>query len=290
MITIKGLGTALVTPFRGGAVDYESYRMLVRRQVEGGVDFLVPLGSTAETPCLSDEEKRELVKITVEESDGKPVVAGVGSNSLPATVANMRNLEKFGVDAYLVVTPFYNKPTQNGLYEYFRAVADSTDRQIVMYNVPSRTGVNMTAETSLKLSAVKNITSIKEASGNVAQIIDIKRDAPEGFTVLSGDDDQTLPLMASGADGVISVASNIAPAKLKAMISAIGRCDLREAIELNNQLYPLFHACFVECNPIPVKAALSILGLCEAEMRLPLTEATESTRALMREVLKHIEL
>lgn len=158
-----------------------------------------------------------------------------------------------------------------------------------MYNVPSRTGVNMTAETSLKLSAVKNITSIKEASGNVAQIIDIKRDAPEGFTVLSGDDDQTLPLMASGADGVISVASNITPAKLKAMISAIGRCDLREAIALNNQLYPLFHACFVECNPIPVKAALSILGLCEAEMRLPLTEATESTRALMKEVLKHID-
>ena len=290
MITIKGLGTALVTPFRGGAVDYEAYRMLVRRQVEGGVDFLVPLGSTAETPCLSDEEKRELVKITVEESKGKPVVAGVGSNSLPATIANMRNLEKFGVDAYLVVTPFYNKPTQNGLYEYFRAVADSTDRQIIMYNVPSRTGVNMTAETSLKLSAVRNITSIKEASGNVAQIIDIKRDAPEGFTVLSGDDDQTLPLMASGADGVISVASNVAPAKLKAMISAIGRCDLREVIELNNQLYPLFHACFVECNPIPVKAALSILGLCEAEMRLPLTEATESTRALMKEVLKYIDL
>ena len=163
MITIKGLGTALVTPFRGGAVDYEAYRMLVRRQVEGGVDFLVPLGSTAETPCLSDEEKQELVKITMEESKGKPVVAGVGSNSLPATIANMRNLEKFGVDAYLVVTPFYNKPTQNGLYEYFRAVADSTDRQIIMYNVPSRTGVNMTAETSLKLSAVRNITSIKDA-------------------------------------------------------------------------------------------------------------------------------
>lgn len=285
----KGLGTALVTPFLSGQVDYESYRALVRRQVESGVDFLVPLGSTAETPCLTDEEKVEIIRITKSGSAGKPVIAGVGANSLSATVHNMRVLDEVKPDAYLVVVPFYNKPTQEGLYQYFKAVAAETDRPIVLYNVPGRTGLNMKTETTLRLAEIPNIVAIKEASGNVSQIIDIKRQAPDGFTVLSGNDDQTLPLMASGIDGVISVASNVVPDLMVSLVKAVNDSDLREAIRLNNKLMPLYHACFAESNPIPVKAALSIMGLCTDEMRLPLTPATESTRVLLKNVLQDCE-
>lgn len=289
MIFFKGLGTALVTPFKDGSVDYDAYRVLVRRQVAAGVDFLVPLGSTAETPCLSDEEKQELLKITREEAAGLPVVAGVGSNSLTATVRNMRVLDPYGADAYLVVVPFYNKPVQEGLYQYFKAVAGETDRQVILYNVPGRTGTNMKTETVLRLAELPNVSAVKEASGDVNQIIDIKRLAPEGFSVLSGNDDQTLPLMASGCDGVISVASNVAPEAIKALTEAVFRSDLKEAVRLNNSLMPLYNACFVESNPIPVKAAMSLMGYCSAEMRLPLTEAVQSTKDLLSEVIAGVE-
>lgn len=289
MIFFKGLGTALVTPFKDGSVDYDAYRVLVRRQVAAGVDFLVPLGSTAETPCLSDEEKQELLKITREEAAGLPVVAGVGSNSLTATVRNMRVLDPYGADAYLVVVPFYNKPVQEGLYQYFKAVAGETDRQVILYNVPGRTGTNMKTETVLRLAELPNVSAVKEASGDVNQIIDIKRLAPEGFSVLSGNDDQILPLMASGCDGVISVASNVAPEAVKALTEAVFRSDLKEAVRLNNSLMPLYKACFVESNPIPVKAAMSLMGYCSAEMRLPLTEAVQSTKDLLSEVIAGIE-
>ncbi|MGM9741793.1 MAG: 4-hydroxy-tetrahydrodipicolinate synthase [Candidatus Cryptobacteroides sp.] len=288
MISFKGLGTALVTPFRDGSVDYDAYRVLVTRQVAAGVDFLVPLGSTAETPCLSDEEKQELLKITKEEAAGLPVVAGVGSNSLAATVRNMRVLDPYGADAYLVVVPFYNKPVQEGLYQYFKAVAGETDRQVILYNVPGRTGTNMKTETVLRLAELPNVSAVKEASGDVSQIIDIKRLAPVGFSVLSGNDDQTLPLMASGCDGVISVASNVAPEAIKALTEAVFRSDLKEAVRLNNSLMPLYKACFVESNPIPVKAAMSLMGYCSAEMRLPLTEAVQSTKDLLSEVIADI--
>ena len=289
MIFFKGLGTALVTPFKDGSVDYDAYRVLVRRQVAAGVDFLVPLGSTAETPCLSDEEKQELLKITREEAAGLPVVAGVGSNSLTATVRNMRVLDPYGADAYLVVVPFDNKPVQEGLYEYFKAVAGETDRQVILYNVPGRTGTNMKTETVLRLAELPNVSAVKEASGDVNQIIDIKRLAPEGFSVLSGNDDQILPLMASGCDGVISVASNVAPEAVKALTEAVFRSDLKEAVRLNNSLMPLYNACFVESNPIPVKAAMSLMGYCSAEMRLPLTEAVQSTKDLLSEVIAGVE-
>ena len=283
------MGTALVTPFKDGSVDYDAYRVLVRRQVAAGVDFLVPLGSTAETPCLSDEEKQELLKITMEEAAGLPVVAGVGSNSLTATVRNMRVLDPYGADAYLVVVPFYNKPVQEGLYQYFKAVAGETDRQVILYNVPGRTGTNMKTETVLRLAELPNVSAVKEASGDVNQIIDIKRLAPEGFSVLSGNDDQILPLMASGCDGVISVASNVAPEAVKALTEAVFRSDLKEAVRLNNSLMPLYNACFVESNPIPVKAAMSLMGYCSAEMRLPLTEAVQSTKDLLSEVIAGVE-
>lgn len=290
MVDFKGLATALVTPFVDGEVDWKAFRNLVRRQVEAGVDFLVPLGSTAETPCLTDAEKVKILEIAREESNGLPIVAGAGSNSLTATVQNMRLLDGHGADAYLIVVPFYNKPTQEGLYQYFKAVAEETDRQVILYNVPGRTGTNMKTETTLRLAEIPNVTAVKEASGDIAQIIDIKRQAPEGFTVLSGNDDQTLPLMACGADGVISVASNMAPKQMKALTRAVAASDLKEAIRLNNSLMPLYHACFVESNPIPAKAALSLMGLCRDEMRLPLLPATEGTRTLLADVLRKLQL
>lgn len=290
MVDFKGLATALVTPFVDGEVDWKAFRNLVRRQVEAGVDFLVPLGSTAETPCLTDAEKVKILEIAREESNGLPIVAGAGSNSLTATVQNMRLLDGHGADAYLIVVPFYNKPTQEGLYQYFKAVAEETDRQVILYNVPGRTGTNMKPETTLRLAEIPNVTAVKEASGDLAQIIDIKRQAPEGFTVLSGNDDQTLPLMACGADGVISVASNMAPKQMKALTRAVAASDLKEAIRLNNSLMPLYHACFVESNPIPAKAALSLMGLCRDEMRLPLLSATGGTRTLLADVLRKLEL
>lgn len=290
MVDFKGLATALVTPFVDGEVDWKAFRNLVRRQVEAGVDFLVPLGSTAETPCLTDAEKVKILEIAREESNGLPIVAGAGSNSLTATVQNMRLLDGHGADAYLIVVPFYNKPTQEGLYQYFKAVAEETGRQVILYNVPGRTGTNMKTETTLRLAEIPNITAVKEASGDLAQIIDIKRQAPEGFTVLSGNDDQTLPLMACGADGVISVASNMAPKQMKALTRAVAASDLKEAIRLNNSLMPLYHACFVESNPIPAKAALSLMGLCRDEMRLPLLPATGGTRTLLADVLRKLEL
>lgn len=290
MVDFKGLATALVTPFVDGEVDWKAFRNLVRRQVEAGVDFLVPLGSTAETPCLTDAEKVKILEIAREESNGLPIVAGAGSNSLTATVQNMRLLDGHGADAYLIVVPFYNKPTQEGLYQYFKAVAEETDRQVILYNVPGRTGTNMKTDTTLRLAEIPNITAVKEASGDIAQIIDIKRQAPEGFTVLSGNDDQTLPLMACGADGVISVASNVAPEQMKALTRAVAASDLKEAIRLNNSLMPLYHACFVESNPIPAKAALSLMGLCSDEMRLPLLPATGGTRTLLADVLRKLQL
>ena len=290
MVDFKGLATALVTPFVDGEVDWKAFRNLVRRQVEAGVEFLVPLGSTAETPCLTDAEKVKILEIAREESNGLPIVAGAGSNSLTATVRNMRLLDGHGADAYLIVVPFYNKPTQEGLYQYFKAVAEETDRQVILYNVPGRTGTNMKTETTLRLAEIQNITAVKEASGNLAQIIDIKRQAPEGFAVLSGNDDQTLPLMACGADGVISVASNVAPKQMKALTRAVAASDLKEAIRLNNSLMPLYHACFVESNPIPAKAALSLMGLCRDEMRLPLLPATGGTRTLLADVLRKLQL
>ena len=290
MVDFKGLATALVTPFVDGEVDWQAFRNLVRRQVEAGVDFLVPLGSTAETPCLTDAEKVKILEIAREESNGLPIVAGAGSNSLTATVRNMRLLDGHGADAYLIVVPFYNKPTQEGLYQYFKAVAEETDRQVILYNVPGRTGTNMKTETTLRLAEIPNITAVKEASGNLAQIIDIKRQAPEGFAVLSGNDDQTFPVMKAGGDGVISVASNIAPVQMVALTEAMMEGRIEVAEDLDKRLSPLFHSCFVESNPIPVKAGLNLVGLCSGEMRLPLTEAVLSTVEAMRKAIEGLEI
>ena len=283
---LHGCGTALVTPFKDGKIDYEAYKSLVRRQVEAGVHFLVPLGTTAETPCLDDDEKCEILRLTRELCPDRPVVAGAGTNSPAATIRNIRLLEPYGPDAFLIVVPFYNKPTQEGIFEYFRAVAAATDRDIVAYNVPGRTGVNMSAETTLRLAEIPNVVAVKEASGNLEQVGKILAGKPSDFSVLSGNDDQTLQIMEAGGDGVISVASDIAPELMVELVNALSDKDFETAHKINDRLDPLFRACFVESNPIPVKAGLNLLGLCSPEIRLPLTEAVPSTFDAMRKAME----
>ena len=292
MVKFEGCGTALVTPFfADGNVDINAYAKLIDRQAASGVDFLVALATTGETPTLSVDEKVTLLRITYEHAvfKGKrlPILVGCGSNSVAGTLANMEALApcKDMVDAWLVVVPFYNKPTQEGQYRYFRTIAEHSDKPIVIYNVPGRTGANMTADTCLRLSSVPGIIGIKEASGKYDQIAGILKGAPDGFAVLSGDDDMTLSIMEIGAKGVISVASNIMPDKVSAMTAAALKGDFAEAHRIDDSLKPLYKACFVESNPIPAKAALSLLGLCGDKMRLPLTSATDGTYELLRSIL-----
>ena len=289
-LKLAGCGTALVTPFKGGAVDYDAYASLVDRQVNAGVHFLVPLGTTGETPCLEFSERMKILELTMEHSAGKPVVVGGGTNSLAQTLDGIRKLESLDPDAYLIVVPYYNKPTQTGLYEYFKAVAESTEKGIVLYNVPGRTGANLKAETTLRLAEIPNIIAVKEASGNYAQISEIIRNAPDGFSVLSGNDEETLSLMATGADGIVSVASNIDPEDMVKLAEALMADDIRTARMLHHRLTPLFRNCFVESNPIPVKAAMAAMGLIENTLRLPLCSASESTYSLMESTVKELGL
>ena len=288
-INLSGCGTALVTPFKNGAVDFDAYRALVRRQVAGGIDFLVPLGTTAETPTLTADEKVELFKATREEAPGKILVAGVGSNSLQGTLANIELLTPYRPDAWLVVVPFYNKPSQEGIYQYYKAVSEATDIPVLMYNVPGRTGVNMEASTCIRLAKLPNIIGVKEASSRYGQISEIIRGTEnEDFQVLSGNDGETLSLMATGAKGVISVASNVAPELMVALTDAMAAFNITEARRLHHLLTPLFNACFVESNPTPTKLALEIMGYCSKDVRLPLVPASEKTKELMTDVIKEI--
>ena len=282
----KGCATALLTPFKDDrSVDFDAYATLVRRQVEGGVDFLVPLGTSAETPTLNREEKKEILKITKKEAPRLPLLVGCGSNSINATLENISSIEY--ADALLIVVPFYNKPTQEGIYQYYKALAEKTELPIIMYNVPGRTGVKMSAETALRIAFdVKTVIGIKEASGDISQVKTIIERCPENFTVLSGDDDMTFDLINAGAQGVISVASNVLPAQVSQMVHLALEGHKAEARQLNEKLYPLFKGCFVESNPIPAKEALHQLGLCSAKMRLPLTEASEKTKELIYNILK----
>ncbi len=289
-LVLSGCGTALVTPFRDREVDYAAFSGLLDRQMAAGVHFLVPLGTTGETPCLEEEERIKILQLAKEKCPDRPVIVGGGTNSLAQTVRSMKLLEPYGPDAFLIVVPYYNKPTQEGIYEYFKAVADASDKPIVMYNVPSRTGVNMTAETALRLAETENIVAVKEASGNYAQISEIIRCAPEGFSVLSGNDDETLSLMATGAAGVISVASNIAPALMVRMTEALLSGNMPEARELHHRLTPLFRNCFIESNPVPVKAGLAAMGLLAEEFRLPLVPGTRKTYETMRRTIEELGL
>lgn len=291
MREIGGCGTALITPFDDNyEVDYESFRALVRRQLDAGIDFLVPLGTTGETPCLEENEKERLLETVMELNDSKvPVVAGAGSNSTKHVIASISILSKYKPDAFLVVVPYYNKPTQEGIYKHFKAISEATSTPLILYNIPGRTGTNMTVETTLRLAELKNIVSVKEASGNYEQISEIIRLAPHGFSVLSGNDDVTFPLMCIGAKGVISVASNIAPSPIVRMTKLVSDGDTREAALLHHRLMPLFKACFVESNPIAVKSGLALSGLIRNRLRLPLTTSLKETDRLMEGILKEIE-
>lgn len=286
-LDLHGCGTALLTPFKGGEVDYESFAATVDWQVETGIDFLVPLGTTGETPTLTESEKLQVLEVTLQHAKGRPVMAGVGSNSLTGTLANIRLLQD--ADAFLVVVPFYNKPPQRGMYQYFKAVAESTDKPIVLYNVPGRTGSNIEAETVLKLAQdVPNIVGIKEASGKMDQAMKILSGKPDGFGLLSGNDDDTFELMKAGAAGVISVASNVFPSAMADFVHALEAGKYDEAEKMNARLKPLFKALFVEPNPIPAKAAMAQLGLMENSLRLPLVPATPETEALLQQTLKEL--
>lgn len=289
-INLTGCGTALITPFKNGEVDYDAFAALVDRQIEAGIDYLVPLGTTGETPCLEDDERIKVLQIAKAHSQGRPVVVGGGTNSLQHTIRSMQMLEPYGVDAFLIVVPYYNKPTQEGQYQYFKAVAEATEKPIVLYNVPGRTGVNMSAETTLRLAEIENIVAIKEASGDREQIEKIIANAPEGFQVLSGNDDDTLWMMQQGGAGIISVASNVAPKHLADFTTAIRNGEMEKAEAINAELTPLFKNCFVESNPIPAKAAMHAMGLIENELRLPLVPSQQSTYDLMVETIKKLGL
>jgi 4-hydroxy-tetrahydrodipicolinate synthase len=291
---LRGCATALVTPFTSdGAVDTESFRSLVERQIVGGVSLLVPCGTTGESATMTEEEDREVIKLCVEAARGRArVIAGTGSNSTAAAVEYSRAARALGADALLVVAPFYNKPTQAGLFEHFRTIAEAvSDLPIVLYNVPGRTSSNIAAATTLKLAReVENIVAIKEASGDLSQIMAILRERPEGFRVLSGDDAVTLPLLALGADGVVSVVSNETPALMSELVNLALVGDWERARVLHYKLLPLMEVNFIESSPGPVKTALAMMGLIEENFRLPLVPVSEQSRERVREVLNHLGL
>jgi 4-hydroxy-tetrahydrodipicolinate synthase len=291
---MRGCATALVTPFgEGGGVDLERMRALVRRQIEEGVRLLVPCGTTGESVTMSGEEREAVIRATIETAKGRArVIAGTGSNNTAHAVEQSRAAASWGADAVLVVAPYYNKPTQEGLYRHFRAVAESVpETPVVLYNVPGRTSSNINAETTLRLARdCPNVSAVKEASGNLAQIMEILRGRPEGFLVLSGDDAMTFAMVALGADGLVSVASNEAPRLMSEMVEAALAGRMEEARAAHYRLLPLMDVNFVESSPGPVKAAMALMGLLEENLRLPLVPVTEKTRARVREVLDELGL
>ena len=287
--TFRGCGTALLTPFNGTAIDFETFASTVDRQVNSGIDFLVPLGTTGETPTLSDSEKTRILDITIRHAAGRPVVAGVGSNSVNATLDNIRLLKD--ADAFLVVVPFYNKPPQRGIYEYFKTIAENSPKPIIIYNVPGRTGSNIEAETTLALARdIPNIIGVKEASGKMEQISAILQGRPEGFSVLSGNDDETFIHMLRGADGVISVASNVCPSIMADFVHAMLKGNFKTAAALDERLHPLFKNLFIEPNPTPAKFAMAHLGLMQNSLRLPLVTVSDDTEEIMIDTLKGLQL
>jgi 4-hydroxy-tetrahydrodipicolinate synthase len=289
--SFAGAGVALITPFtKDGGVDEAALRRLVRRQVQEGIDVLVPCGTTGESATMTHEENLRVIEITLAEAGGKPVLAGAGSNDTRQAIEKARAVAKLGAQGVLSVGPYYNKPTGEGFYRHFSAIADASTAPVVVYNVPGRTGSNIDAKTMLRLAEHGNIAAVKEASGNFAQIMDILRDRPAGFQVLSGDDAITLPMMALGAEGVISVAANQVPRPMHELTAACTRGDFAEARRIHNRLLRLMNLNFVESNPIPVKTSLALMGLCEESFRLPMCPPTEATREALRAALQELEL
>lgn len=286
---MRGCATALVTPFKSdGAIDEERLRALVARQIDGGVRLLVPCGTTGESATMTEEEDARVIGITVEVARGRAkVIAGAGSNATASAIEYSKRARDLGADAVLQVAPWYNKPTQEGLYAHFRAIAEAVpELPIMLYNVPGRTSSNIAAETTLRLARdCENVVAVKEASGNLSQIMEILRERPHGFAVLSGDDAVTLPLIALGAEGIVSVASNEVPDLMSRMaeLALDGKWD--EARQLHYRLLPLMEINFIESSPGPVKAAMAMMGLLDENFRLPLVPITEKSRARVREVL-----
>ena len=287
-----GVGTALITPFtRTGAVDEAAVKRLARRQIDAGVHFLVPHGTTGETPTLSDDERRRIVELVVAEANGQvPVLAGAGGYDTKEVAHAAREMQKAGANGLLSVTPYYNKPTPEGLYQHFKAIADATPLPIVLYNVPGRTGCNIDPATCARLATIPTIVGVKEASGNVQQMAEVCRAVPEDFIVLSGDDALTLPLMAIGGRGIISVASNEIPAEMSQMVEAAEKSDYATARKIHTRLLPLLLGNFVESSPGPVKFAMAAMGLCEEVFRLPMVSPRPASQEKILAILKDLGL
>ena len=289
---LRGCGTALVTPFHSkGEVDEAALRRLVTYQLQEGIDFLVPCGTTGESPTLGHEEYLRVISLVVKEAKGKvPVVAGAGGNCTRKVIDLIQALQPLEVDGILSVSPYYNKPTQEGIYQHYRAIAASTDLPIILYNVPSRTSSNIAPRTVARLSRIPNIVGVKEASGNLVQVSEIVRTAEPGFRVISGDDALTLPMIGVGGVGVISVAANEAPGPMSKLVRLALENHWEEARKLNAHLLPLMQANFIETSPIPVKAALAMMGLIKEVYRLPLVPMSAENRARLEKVLYDVTL
>ena len=291
---LRGCATALVTPFTTtGAVDEAALRRLIEHQIAGGVKLLVPCGTTGESATMTEAEDQQVIKLTIETAKGRArVIAGTGSNSTAAAIEYSQQARALGADAVLVVAPFYNKPTQDGLYAHFREIAEAVgDLPVVIYNVPGRTSSNITSHTTLRLAReVENIVAVKEASGNLGQIMEILRGRPEGFRVLSGDDSFTFPMIALGADGLISVASNEAPDLMSQMVELALAGNWNEARQIHYKLLPLMDVNFIESSPGPVKAALAMMGMMEESYRLPVVPIQEQSKVRVRSVLTELGL
>jgi 4-hydroxy-tetrahydrodipicolinate synthase len=284
---LRGCGTAIVTPFKKDeSIDEAAFRRLVDFQIEGGVDFIVACGTTGESVTMSDDEQLRVVELTIEASEGRaPVVAGAGGYNTREVIEKVRRFERLGADAILSVTPYYNKPTQEGLYQHYRAIAQSTKLPIILYSVQGRTACNIEPATVARLAEIDNIVGIKEASGNIAQIAEIASLVDESFKLFAGDDAVVLPVAALGGVGVISVASNLLPRLVSDLCRASVEGRLDEARRLNRQLTPVFKAMFIESNPIPVKASLAMIGMIEEVYRLPLVPMSEANRAKLESIL-----
>jgi 4-hydroxy-tetrahydrodipicolinate synthase len=287
-----GCGTALVTPFRGDqSLDEATLRRLVRRQIQAGINFLVPCGTTGESPTLTREEHLRVIEITLEEARGSvPVLAGAGGYNTHEVIELARTLERMGVDGILSVTPYYNKPTQEGLYQHYKAIAAAIQLPIVVYSVQGRTGVNVEPATLARLAAIENIVGVKEASGNIGQMANVLHEVPDEFTVLSGDDAVTIPLMSLGGRGVISVVSNEIPAEMTQLAQGCLHGDFARARDIQKQYLALMNVNFIESNPIPVKAAMAAMGLLEAVWRLPLVPPSAASQRKIETVLESLGL
>jgi 4-hydroxy-tetrahydrodipicolinate synthase len=284
----RGTFTAVVTPFREGTIDAPAFQKLIEGQIGAGIDGIVAVGTTGESPTLSHEEREQVIRLAITIANGRcKVLAGTGSNSTQHAIADTKAAEKWGVDGALVVAPYYNKPSQEGLFRHFQAIAQATSLPIMLYNIPGRCGVDIAADTVVRLAAAcRNIVSIKEASGSVERVGELRVRLPETFTIMSGDDSLTLPFMATGAVGVVSVASNLYPSEVGALVRAFQSGDVKGARELQGKMFSIFKDLFIEPNPVPAKTALSWRGAMTAEVRLPLCEMSEANQTRLRKTVE----